>query len=208
MAAVTARLSAFWGAFLHLLLICVAGLGFEAPARLRAAAASAASASAAPAPASGVPASAAAESAPARPEGGQGAVPVCVPAQPGAVPERRAGAPARAATVPSQAAVTEEPALDVARRVPAPAPATPYQRAYVPAPRPYERERSLPPTMKQRIGAEAHGTSPSARSVAVPVHGLDGLAGLLAEAATAGSGSRSGDAFIPAARGRDRALCS
>lgn len=205
MAAVTVRLSAFWGAFLHLLLICLAGLGFEAPARLRAAAAAPAPASAAGA---GVPASAAAEPAPARPEGGQGAVPVCVPAQPGAVPERRAGAPARAATVPPQAAVTEEPALDVAPRVPAPAHATPYQRANVPAPRPYERERSLPPTMKQRIGAEAHGTSPSARSVAVPVPGLDGLAGLLAEAATAGSGSRSDDAFIPAARRRDRALCS
>jgi hypothetical protein len=194
MAAVTVRLSAFWGAFLHLLLICLAGLGFEAPARLRAAAASASAAASA---AAAVPASAAAAPAPARPEGGQGAV-----------PERRAGAPARAATVPPQAAVTEEPALDGAPRVPAPAHATPYQRANVPAPRPYERERSLPPTMKQRIGAEAHGTSPSARSVAVPVHGLDGLAGLLAEAATAGSGSRSDDAFIPAARRRDRALCS
>lgn len=203
MAAVTARLSAFWGAFLHLLLTCVTGLGFEAPARLRAAVTSASATAAAGAV---VPASAAAEPAPARPEGG--AVPVCVPAQHGAVPERRAGAPARAATVPPQAAVTEEPALDVAPRVPAPAPATPYQRVYVPAPRPYEHERSLPPTMKQRIGAEAHGTSPSARSVAVPVHGLDGLAGLLAEAAATGSAAGSGDAFIPAARRRARALCS
>lgn len=34
----------------------------------------------------------------------------------------------------------------------------------VPAPR---RDRSLPPTMKQRIRAEAHGASPSARSMLV-----------------------------------------
>ncbi|MYS24955.1 hypothetical protein GA0115240_17208 [Streptomyces sp. DvalAA-14] len=40
----------------------------------------------------------------------------------------------------------------------------------IPAPRGYEptrqaRTRTLPPTMKQRIRAEAHGSSPSARSV-------------------------------------------
>ncbi|MFC4034101.1 DUF6344 domain-containing protein [Streptomyces polygonati] len=40
----------------------------------------------------------------------------------------------------------------------------------IPAPRGYEpmrrhRARTLPPTMKQRICAEAHGSSPSARSV-------------------------------------------
>lgn len=52
---------------------------------------------------------------------------------------------------------------------PAPAP-MPAGRTAIPSPRtfepPYERSgRSLPPTMKQRIRAEAHGASPSARSV-------------------------------------------
>jgi hypothetical protein len=42
----------------------------------------------------------------------------------------------------------------------------------VPAPRSYEpqrhdRKRTLPPTMKQRIGAEAHGSSPSSRSLRI-----------------------------------------
>ncbi|WP_328914686.1 MULTISPECIES: DUF6344 domain-containing protein [unclassified Streptomyces] len=41
-------------------------------------------------------------------------------------------------------------------RIPAP-------RAYAPLRR--ERDRKLPPTMKQRIRAEAHGASPSARSI-------------------------------------------
>ncbi|MEU1051531.1 DUF6344 domain-containing protein [Streptomyces sp. NPDC005876] len=35
--------------------------------------------------------------------------------------------------------------------------------APAPAPRPWSRTGSLPPTMKQRIHAEAHGTSPSCR---------------------------------------------
>jgi hypothetical protein len=43
-------------------------------------------------------------------------------------------------------------------RIPAP-------RACEPQPRRRERNRTLPPTMKQRIRAEAHGSSPSARSV-------------------------------------------
>ena len=42
--------------------------------------------------------------------------------------------------------------------------AAPRTGTLLPAPR-RERERSLPPTMKQRIRAEAHGASPSARSV-------------------------------------------
>lgn len=40
-------------------------------------------------------------------------------------------------------------------------------RVAIPAPRSFEprRDRSRPPTMKQRIRAEAHGSSPSARSL-------------------------------------------
>jgi Family of unknown function (DUF6344) len=41
----------------------------------------------------------------------------------------------------------------------------PAPRAGEPQPRRRERDRTLPPTMKQRIRAEAHGSSPSARSL-------------------------------------------
>ncbi|MDX6349600.1 MAG: hypothetical protein QOF84_4390 [Streptomyces sp.] len=39
--------------------------------------------------------------------------------------------------------------------------------ATIPSPRSFEplRDRSLPPTMKQRIRAEAHGSSPATRSL-------------------------------------------
>ncbi|MFD5429616.1 DUF6344 domain-containing protein [Streptomyces sp. NPDC127084] len=39
--------------------------------------------------------------------------------------------------------------------------------------------RSLPPTIKQRIGAEAHGTTPSVRHLAPEPYGLSGLSLLL-----------------------------
>ncbi|WP_338671434.1 DUF6344 domain-containing protein [Streptomyces sp. SCSIO 30461] len=38
------------------------------------------------------------------------------------------------------------------------------------------RDRSLPPTIKQRIGAEAHGTTPSVRHLAAERYGLSGPA--------------------------------
>ncbi|MCX5200174.1 DUF6344 domain-containing protein [Streptomyces sp. NBC_00237] len=59
--------------------------------------------------------------------------------------------------------------------------------------------RSVPPTMKQRIGAEAHGGSPSARKVPA-LDALDGLGGLTAksladeaaaQAATRGEGAKT-----------------
>ncbi len=61
-------------------------------------------------------------------------------------------------------------------RVPAAVPLAPAApeagRIFVPAPRRYvalppapPRKRSLPPTIKQRISAEAHGSSPSVRRV-------------------------------------------
>lgn len=74
------------------------------------------------------------------------------------------------------------------------------RRATVPAPRGYDphqrrldlgRKRTLPPTMKQRIGAEAHGSSPSARSLRIDdLLGAD-FAGV-ADGSAAGSGSGSG----------------
>lgn len=91
----TAKVTTFWGAFVAVLLKCLAALGFATPARAEA-----------PAP-----------------------------------------------------AVTPAPAGR----------ALPTGRVSIPAPRHfepvYERSgRSLPPTMKQRIRAEAHGASPTARS--------------------------------------------
>ncbi|WP_329134044.1 DUF6344 domain-containing protein [Streptomyces sp. NBC_01476] len=75
----------------------------------------------------------------------------------------------------------------------------------VPAPRSYEssrRERTLPPTMKQRINAEAHGSSPSARSVRTGDVTEEITAALaLADAAASPSGTvRTAPAGIPRAR--------
>lgn len=64
---------------------------------------------------------------------------------------------------------------------PAPAPAA-HQNAKsatarVPLPRSMPRDRSLPPTIKQRIRAEAHGSSPSVRHLpASPLNETDALA--------------------------------
>ncbi|MGX2995981.1 DUF6344 domain-containing protein [Streptomyces sp. JNUCC 64] len=62
--------------------------------------------------------------------------------------------PAAAAPVPrSEAPRNSAPAVREAR---------------VPAAAPARYARSLPPTMKQRIGAEAHGSTPSCRACATP----------------------------------------
>ncbi|MFI0940990.1 DUF6344 domain-containing protein [Streptomyces sp. NPDC021020] len=206
MAATISRISAFWAAFLNLLITCIGALGFTVPARLRAAA------SATPA----VPAAPTTPAAPAVPP-----VPTVAPVVPAgrtaagpppqaparaalpAVPPQAAAGRGRTAAVPAQATASPEPRAGApARRRSAPADraAAPSGRTFVPAPRPYARERSLPPTMKQRIGAEAHGASPSARSVAEP---FDLAFGPLVSAAAAGQS----EARIPAARRRDRALC-
>ncbi|SEG45103.1 hypothetical protein SAMN05216223_105247 [Actinacidiphila yanglinensis] len=107
----------------------------------------------------------------------------------GFAPADRAAARHQAVATGAGATTTVEPAAQVAvasgaeaaatrvSSVPAPVgpPAQPSRRgagARIPAPRAAEsrlvrrsRGRTLPPTMKQRIGAEAHGTSPSARSL-------------------------------------------
>lgn len=217
MAAVTSRVSAFWGAFLNLLLACIAGLGFTAPARLRAAAAATA-ASAPVAPAATLAAAPAARTRALPPPH------AAVPAQGAAAPARTAAVPQQAAASAAAAAAVPEPrsarptarpgarsaAKSAARptaraekkRRPAAPPAPSYAGAFMPSPRSSRRDRSLPPTMKQRISAEAHGASPSARSVAVPA---DGCVGALA-VPTAATTSGRGEVRIPAARRRDRVL--
>ncbi|MFG2329889.1 DUF6344 domain-containing protein [Streptomyces sp. NPDC048604] len=70
------------------------------------------------------------------------------------------------ATAAQQAAVSrpEEPAADaVARRVLAKVPAQTDRRAPASAAAPKARKASLPPTIKQRIRAEAHNATPSVR---------------------------------------------
>lgn len=98
------NVTAFWSAFVSVLLKCVAGLGFATPART-----------------------------------------AQVPAAQAVAP---ATAPAGTAAAPLQLR-------------------TPACGALLPAPRP--GGRTLPPTMKQRIRAEAHGSSPSARSIGLEV---------------------------------------
>ncbi|MFF7155767.1 DUF6344 domain-containing protein [Streptomyces sp. NPDC008139] len=105
------NVTAFWSAFVGVLLKLVAGLGFATPARTARVHTAAAQAAAVPATAVAV-------------ANGTGAAPGTAP-----TPTR-----------------------------------TPSCAALLPAPRP--SSRSLPPTMKQRIRAEAHGSSPSARSIA------------------------------------------
>jgi hypothetical protein len=76
------------------------------------------------------------------------------------------------------------------------------RRATVPAPRGYDphqrrldlgRKRTLPPTMKQRIGAEAHGSSPSARSLRIDdLLGADFAGAVSGSVPDSGSGSGLG----------------
>ncbi|CAG7651354.1 DUF6344 domain-containing protein [Actinacidiphila bryophytorum] len=156
MAATTPRITAFWGAFLNVLIRCIAALGFATPASMKAAA--------------------------SRPASLPAAGSATVPAQAYAPAAIGAAAPVEAYSAPPLLA----------------------GRILLPAPRSSERGRSLPPTMKQRIRAEAHGTSPSSRSIAVPV---DGLGEAVAAAAAAAGATDEGAAADRVARRRDRALC-
>ncbi|CAM5620720.1 hypothetical protein GCM10010329_19910 [Streptomyces spiroverticillatus] len=88
-----------------------------------------------------------------------------------------APASASAAAPSDRSSDAPQPAAPAAERADTPAgtasveaPTATRWRADVPT-------RSVPPTMKQRIGAEAHGGSPSARKVPA-LDALDGLAGL------------------------------
>jgi hypothetical protein len=71
-------------------------------------------------------------------------------------------------------------------RIPAP-------RGCEPVRRDRDRDRTLPPTMKQRIRAEAHGSSPSARSIRAGEL-EDITAGLALAGAAAGAAATSGAA--------------
>ncbi|MDI5961990.1 DUF6344 domain-containing protein [Streptantibioticus silvisoli] len=81
-------------------------------------------------------------------------------ATPAAAPRPRAAAPRTAAgLIPAQGRAAAGPyAPDVPRT-------SAVGRQFAPR-SPLARERSLPPTIKQRIRAEAHGSSPSVRRVA------------------------------------------
>ena len=85
---------------------------------------------------------------------------------------------ASAATADTAPAPTGPPAQPNTRRADVRIPAP---RACEPLPQRRERERTLPPTMKQRICAEAHGSSPSARSLPAGADPADGSANRLAE---------------------------
>ncbi|MET9219105.1 DUF6344 domain-containing protein [Streptomyces sp. NPDC003300] len=101
------NVTAFWSAFVGVLLKLVAGLGFATPART---------------------------------------------ARVHTAADQAAAVPAAAVAAANGTGATPTPTR------------TPSCAALLPAPRP--SSRSLPPTMKQRIRAEAHGSSPSARSIA------------------------------------------
>ncbi|MFJ1582144.1 DUF6344 domain-containing protein [Streptomyces sp. NPDC088197] len=101
------NVTAFWSAFVGVLLKLVAGLGFATPART---------------------------------------------ARVHTAADHTAAVPAAAVAAANGTGATPTPTR------------TPSCAALLPAPRP--SSRSLPPTMKQRIRAEAHGSSPSARSIA------------------------------------------
>ncbi|WP_327289975.1 DUF6344 domain-containing protein [Streptomyces sp. NBC_01198] len=157
MAATTSRVTAFWGAFLNVLIKCIAALGFATPARMKA-----------------------------------------------ATSRQAAGT----ATVPAQAVATR--AIAAAAPVGgSAAPPMPAGRVLLPAPRSSERGRSLPPTMKQRIRAEAHGSSPSSRSIAVSAERLsDAAAATAAAVGAVDESALDGKAAADrATRRRDRALC-
>lgn len=149
----TNNVTTFWGAFIAVLLKCIAALGFATPVRTQVGAAA------------------------------PTAAPVAAPA-----------------SAPTSA------------RVPAARAAIPSPRTFEP---PHERSgRKLPPTMKQRIRAEAHGASPSARSVtgevgadAPPAPDSAARAALAGPAGTAGpAADTSSEGAIPAARRREPAL--
>lgn len=141
-----ADIRTFWSTLLSVLLKCIAALGFT-PARATAAR----TAPQTTAPVAGrrdVPAGVAA--------GG--------PGDPGT------GDPRNGALRPGDLRATDTtptaPTAPAARRanVHIPAPRT-HESLPVPVPRRRIRPLTLPPTMKQRISAEAHGSSPSARSL-------------------------------------------
>jgi|GEM_PF-2747541 hypothetical protein len=182
----TAEFRTFWGALLSVLLKCLAGLGI-APAA-RAAARRQAVAAAVPAATYAAP-TAACAAAPA----GTGVV-TAPPAEARtvipALPAQKAGPSPRAGrrTAPGGSGTASAPA----------APSVPGARrrtdVHVPAPRngasrAFRRMagRTLPPTMKQRIRAEAHGATPSSRTLPACMDAAD-LAGLTALAGCAVTG--------------------
>jgi hypothetical protein len=157
--AVAAKVTLVWNALVAVLLKVIAGLGFAVPARAAGNAVPGATRNA-------VQKKSIARNVARNAAGGAAAAPVL----PGA---RRAGRGVTRAAVRIAAARTAGTADRAAGTARAPIGGTPPTAAVrhaVPAPRaPHPlvpaRDRSLPPTMKQRIRAEAHGSSPTARTL-------------------------------------------
>jgi hypothetical protein len=94
---------------------------------------------------------------------------------------------------------------DLRRTIPAPRGAAAPQHPVPYPPRRDRRNRTLPPTMKQRITAEAHGATPAARSVLTAEAGAAHLLAPVAPAAL--SGTRTALIPAPRARAAHEALC-
>jgi hypothetical protein len=207
----TAAFRTFWGTLLSVLLKCLAGLGIAPAARATARRRVAATTTPVAAPAavrvSAAEAPTARGEVAAPPERSHAGTPV-LPAQKAAAPAaaRRARAPLAES---GQGSAPTAPSVPGARRrtdVRVPAPRTRASRTFR-----RMAGRTLPPTMKQRIRAEAHGATPSARSVPLGLDAAD-LAGLNALAATATAGAAT-DATAGATSGSghtraELALCA
>ncbi|BBA98659.1 hypothetical protein RVR_4931 [Actinacidiphila reveromycinica] len=178
-----ADIKTFWGALLSVLLKCIAALGFTAADRAAARRQAAAQAPATSATSTVTPTPTAVAT--ARVAAGTGEAREAREAVSAGAPATGTPAPARSAAPPRRGQA----------------------KAHVPAPRTAEsrlvrrsRGRTLPPTMKQRIGAEAHGASPSARSLrtAEPLDEFGDL-GALATAAGAPAAATTSAAASTAA---------
>ncbi|MBM9506000.1 DUF6344 domain-containing protein [Actinacidiphila acididurans] len=214
-----------WHAFVRVLLQCIAALGFATPATRNSTAAQAGPAvrtprgvrAAVPAAGAALPAQAQAPDRAHAPERA-GAARSASGAEPATA--RAAGRNRRRTTAghAEQAKHAKQVKKQVKKRVKRTAHTEPAGPA-IPAPRSAQarssrrdpRTRTLPPTMKQRIRAEAHGATPTARSVLDPdlAESLAGPAAAgLPLAAARPAAARTTGTLIPAPRARaHEALC-
>ncbi|MCB5908625.1 DUF6344 domain-containing protein [Streptomyces pinistramenti] len=136
-------------------------------------------------------------------------IPATVPASaaPAAAPDPGPGAPESA---PARRGGIPEPAAPAGpRKTPVsfpPAASAFTGSLFVPAMRAYGRPQ-LPPTIKQRIRAEAHGSSPTSRSRLAT--GVEPLPTVSADGARQGAADEDDSpATIPAARSREHHACT
>lgn len=174
----------FWNAFVRLLLTCAAALGFSTPARGGSAAAIRTDAAAGTTGTTGAAGAAEAAETLRSPAAADGAR---ADETPGVRVRTRTRTRARTGTVPAPRTAAAPPHSSVC------------------PPRRDRRNRTLPPTMKQRITAEAHGATPAARSVLTAEAGAAHLLAPVAPAAL--SGTRTALIPAPRARAAHEALC-